>query len=142
MADNKTISLEEVAHMATLSRLSVSEEEQTLFARQMGDILAYMDVLARVDTNDVEPLYSPAQHPAPCGTMCRPGGVSVAKYSPTRPRPMVNISSCPASSSAVPEQYCSGPALCSSPAITRAGASRTTTHTLRKPQCRTYLRTP
>ena len=28
--------------MATLSRLSVSEEEQTLFARQMGDILAYM----------------------------------------------------------------------------------------------------
>ena len=65
MADNKTISLEEVAHMATLSRLSVSEEEQTLFARQMGDILAYMDVLARVDTSDVEPLYSPAPHPGP-----------------------------------------------------------------------------
>ena len=65
MADNKTINLEEVSHMASLSRLSVSEEEQTLFARQMGDILAYMDVLARVDTNDVEPLYSPAQHPGP-----------------------------------------------------------------------------
>ena len=45
--------------------MSVSEEEQTLFARQMGDILAYMDVLARVDTKDVEPLYSPAQHPGP-----------------------------------------------------------------------------
>lgn len=65
MADNKNISLEEVAHMATLSRLSVSEEEQTLFARQMGDILTYMDVLARVDTKDVEPLYSTAQHPGP-----------------------------------------------------------------------------
>lgn len=65
MADNKTISLKEVAHMATLSRLSVSEEEQALFARQMGDILAYMDVLARVDTSGVEPLYSPAQHPGP-----------------------------------------------------------------------------
>ena len=63
MADNKTISLDEVTHMATLSRLSVSKEEQTLFARQMGDILAYMDVLAQVDTSDVEPLYSPAQHP-------------------------------------------------------------------------------
>jgi len=64
MADNKTISLEEVAHMATLSRLSVSEEEQTLFARQMGDILAYMDVLARVDTNNVEPLQpGPASRP-------------------------------------------------------------------------------
>lgn len=65
MADNKTISLEEVGHMATLSRLSVTDEEQALFARQMGDILAYMDVLARVDTNEVEPLYSPAQHPGP-----------------------------------------------------------------------------
>ena len=65
MADNKTLNLEEVSHMAALSRLSVSEEEQTLFARQMGDILAYMDVLAQVDTNDVEPLYSPAQHPGP-----------------------------------------------------------------------------
>ena len=65
MADNKTINLDEVIHMASLSRLSVSEEEKTLFARQMGDILAYMDVLARVDTNDVEPLYSPAQHPGP-----------------------------------------------------------------------------
>ena len=65
MADNKTISLEEVAHMGTLSRLSVTEEEQALFSRQMGDILAYMDVLARVDTNEVEPLYSPAQHPGP-----------------------------------------------------------------------------
>ena len=65
MADNKTINLDEVSHLASLSRLSVSEEEKTLFARQMGDILAYMDVLARVDTNDVEPLYSPAQHPGP-----------------------------------------------------------------------------
>ena len=63
MADSKTINLAEVSHMASLSRLSVSEEEQTLFARQMGDILAYMDVLAQVDTSDVEPLYSPAQHP-------------------------------------------------------------------------------
>ena len=33
MADNKTINLAEVSHMAALSRLSVSEEEQTLFAR-------------------------------------------------------------------------------------------------------------
>ncbi len=65
MAENKTISPEEVAHMAALSRLSVSEEEQALFARQFGDILGYMDVLARVDTENVEPLYSPAQHTAP-----------------------------------------------------------------------------
>lgn len=65
MAEKNIISREEVAHMAALSRLSVNEEEQDLFARQIGDILAYMDVLARVDTSDVEPLYSPAQHPGP-----------------------------------------------------------------------------
>lgn len=66
MAQNKGIGLKEVAHMAELSRLTVSEEEQTLFARQLDDILGYMDVLAKVDTSEVEPLYSPAQHrPAP-----------------------------------------------------------------------------
>ena len=66
MAQNKGIGLKEVAHMAELSRLTVSEEEQTLFARQLDDILGYMYVLAKVDTSRAEPLYSPAQHqPAP-----------------------------------------------------------------------------
>ncbi|HJA79752.1 Asp-tRNA(Asn)/Glu-tRNA(Gln) amidotransferase subunit GatC [uncultured Desulfovibrio sp.] len=58
----KTISQEDVAHMATLSRLDVTPDEQALFARQFGDILAYMDVLAQVDTSDIAPLYSPVQH--------------------------------------------------------------------------------
>ena len=48
--------------MAQLSRLSVSEQEQELFARQLGDILGYMDVLAKVDTSAVEPLNSPVRH--------------------------------------------------------------------------------
>lgn len=56
------ISKETVAHMATLARLSVTEEEKALFAQQFGDILAYMDVLSRVDTTGVEPLYSPVLH--------------------------------------------------------------------------------
>ena len=64
MAENKNIGPKDVAHMAALSRLSVGKEEQALFARQLGDILRYMDVLAQVDTAEVEPLYSPAQHPA------------------------------------------------------------------------------
>lgn len=59
---SQEISKETVAHMATLARLSVTEEEKALFARQFGDILAYMDVLSRVDTTDVEPMYSPALH--------------------------------------------------------------------------------
>ena len=53
MAQNKGIGLKEVAHMAELSRLTVSEEEQTLFARQLDDILGYMNVLAKVDTSGV-----------------------------------------------------------------------------------------
>ena len=47
MAEPNNISREEVAHMAALSRLRVSDEEQKLFARQFGDILGYMDVLAQ-----------------------------------------------------------------------------------------------
>ena len=62
MAENKGIGSKEGAHMAQLSRLSLSGQEQELFARQLGDILGYMDVLAKVDTSAVEPLYSPAQH--------------------------------------------------------------------------------
>ena len=62
MSENKGIGSKEVAHMAQLSRLSVGEQEQALFARQLGDILGYMDVLAKVDTSAVEPLYSPVRH--------------------------------------------------------------------------------
>lgn len=61
---SKPVSREEVRHMAALSRLAVTEEEERLFARQFGDILAHMDLLSRVDTKDVEPLYSPHAHAA------------------------------------------------------------------------------
>ena len=131
MADNKTISLEEVAHMATLSRLSVSEEEQTLFARQMGDILAYMDVLARVDTKDVEPLYSPAQHPGPLRD-------DVSARRRERNEVLANAPE------ADGEYFILlWPGQCSSPAQSPAPAHTAPKRTaLRKPQCRTYLRTP
>lgn len=58
----RTVDAGAVEAMARLSRLEVDEKEKALFARQFGDILAYMDVLARVDTAGVEPLYSPAGH--------------------------------------------------------------------------------
>lgn len=58
------VSREEVRHMAELSRLAVTEEEERLFARQFGGILAHMDLLSRVDTEGVEPLYSPLVHAA------------------------------------------------------------------------------
>jgi aspartyl-tRNA(Asn)/glutamyl-tRNA(Gln) amidotransferase subunit C len=48
--------------MADLARLALGDEERDRFARQFRDILGYMDVLAKVDTQDVPPLYSPALH--------------------------------------------------------------------------------
>ena len=60
----RPVSREEVRHMAALSRLAVTEEEERLFARQFGDILAHMALLSKVDTEGVEPLYSPLAHAA------------------------------------------------------------------------------
>jgi aspartyl-tRNA(Asn)/glutamyl-tRNA(Gln) amidotransferase subunit C len=56
------ISPEEVAKVASLSRLDLPEDKLELFAGQLGDILAYMDKLGELDTDDVEPLYSPVKH--------------------------------------------------------------------------------
>lgn len=56
------ISSADVQKMASLARLSVDSPTQERFARQFGDILQYMDVLRGIDTQGVEPLYSPVQH--------------------------------------------------------------------------------
>ncbi|MCR4666624.1 MAG: Asp-tRNA(Asn)/Glu-tRNA(Gln) amidotransferase subunit GatC [Desulfovibrio sp.] len=53
------IGIEEVRHMAALSRLAVTEEEERLFAGQFAAIVEYMNVLQDIDVNGVEPLYSP-----------------------------------------------------------------------------------
>lgn len=58
----REISPEEVRHLAQLSRIVVSAEEERLFCRQFGDILGYVEILNDVDTSGVEPLYSPVQH--------------------------------------------------------------------------------
>lgn len=59
MGDSHEISREEVLHMARLSRLKVNERELEMFRVQFARILGHMDMLARVDTEGVEPLYSP-----------------------------------------------------------------------------------
>ncbi|OIN99251.1 MAG: asparaginyl/glutamyl-tRNA amidotransferase subunit C [Desulfovibrionaceae bacterium CG1_02_65_16] len=53
------ISSEEVAKVARLSRLDLTQEKTEQYAAQLGDILGYMDKLAELDTTDVEPLYTP-----------------------------------------------------------------------------------
>jgi aspartyl-tRNA(Asn)/glutamyl-tRNA(Gln) amidotransferase subunit C len=56
------ISPEEVAKVASLSRLDLSQDKLELFAGQLGDILDYMDKLGELDTDAVEPMYSPVTH--------------------------------------------------------------------------------
>lgn len=61
---SKEISIDEVRHMARLSRLVLGEEEEKLLAVQLGSIIGHMNVLNIVPTDGIEPLYSPARHPA------------------------------------------------------------------------------
>lgn len=57
-----TITRDEVAKIASLARLDLPEDKLELFAGQLGDILDYMDKLGELDTEQVEPLYSPVKH--------------------------------------------------------------------------------
>ncbi len=49
------ITKEQVEHVARLARLEVSEDEKTVFARQLSGILTYIDQLKGLDTAGVEP---------------------------------------------------------------------------------------
>lgn len=49
------LSKEEVLHIAQLARLQLNPEEVGLIARQMNDILIYMEQLNELDTAGVEP---------------------------------------------------------------------------------------
>ena len=59
------LSLEEAAKVAKLARLKLDPEKLERFSSQLDDILSYMDLLNSLDTKDVEPLYSPCEHPSP-----------------------------------------------------------------------------
>ncbi len=50
------ISRKEVEKVSLLGRLHLSEEELGKMTSQLGDILGYMDLLAEVDTENVEPM--------------------------------------------------------------------------------------
>lgn len=56
---SKEITVADVRHMAKLSRLAVTETEEQVFARQFAQIIEHINVLNKVDTTGIEPLYSP-----------------------------------------------------------------------------------
>jgi aspartyl-tRNA(Asn)/glutamyl-tRNA(Gln) amidotransferase subunit C len=53
-----TLPPEEVAKIARLARLKLSSDELTLYSRQIGQILDFMNVLREVDTTGIEPMVS------------------------------------------------------------------------------------
>ena len=49
------ISKQEVIHVARLARLTIDDAQLDQFAAQLGDILAYVEKLNRLDTDGVDP---------------------------------------------------------------------------------------
>lgn len=56
------ISRDEVAHLARLSRLALTEEELIHFAEQIDGIVATVAAVEEVDTEGVAPLSHPTQN--------------------------------------------------------------------------------
>jgi aspartyl-tRNA(Asn)/glutamyl-tRNA(Gln) amidotransferase subunit C len=50
------VTVETVDHVARLACLSLSAEERETFARQLGEMLAYVESIQALDTKDVEPM--------------------------------------------------------------------------------------
>ncbi|MFC1484992.1 Asp-tRNA(Asn)/Glu-tRNA(Gln) amidotransferase subunit GatC [bacterium] len=51
-----TLTIKDVEHVAKLSRLNLSQEEQEKFTNQLATILEYIEKLKELDTEDIEPM--------------------------------------------------------------------------------------
>lgn len=49
------LTTDQIRHIAKLARLKLSEGEAEKYAKELGSILGYVDMLQGVDTNGVEP---------------------------------------------------------------------------------------
>lgn len=52
---NNKITQEEVRHVAKLAKLTLTDQEVGKFQQQLSDVLEYVEVLSRVDTDGIEP---------------------------------------------------------------------------------------
>jgi len=50
------LTIEDVRHVAHLARLDIADEDLAQFVSQLSDILAYVDKLSAVATEDVKPM--------------------------------------------------------------------------------------
>jgi aspartyl-tRNA(Asn)/glutamyl-tRNA(Gln) amidotransferase subunit C len=55
------LTLEQVDYVANLGRLTLEEDAKKLYQAQLDDILKYMDMLAEVNTDHVEPMAGPVE---------------------------------------------------------------------------------
>ncbi len=53
-----SLSQKEVEHIAKLARLTLTDEEKTLYGEQLSAILEHFDALEKVDTDHIPPLAS------------------------------------------------------------------------------------
>lgn len=51
------IDKQRVEYVARLARLEITEEEKELYTEQLGNILNYVEMLNKLDTKDVAPLF-------------------------------------------------------------------------------------
>ena len=47
---------DDVKHIAKLCRLTIREEDLERFAKELSEILSYIEMLSEVDTSDIEPM--------------------------------------------------------------------------------------
>jgi aspartyl-tRNA(Asn)/glutamyl-tRNA(Gln) amidotransferase subunit C len=59
------IDREEVKRVASLARLSVSDEEADRLAAELDSFLGYIETLRELDTSDIEPTSHPIPLPTP-----------------------------------------------------------------------------
>jgi aspartyl-tRNA(Asn)/glutamyl-tRNA(Gln) amidotransferase subunit C len=78
--DRSTLTRDEVAHLARLARLAVTEDELDLFAGQLDVILGAVARIGDVAAADIEP----TSHAVPLQNVLRPDGVA-----PSLPRDAV-----------------------------------------------------
>ena len=51
------ISLDQLRHIAKLARLEIKPEKENYLAEQLSETAAYIDVLSKLDTKNIEPTY-------------------------------------------------------------------------------------
>ena len=62
-----SIKKDTIKYVADLARLSLTEAEEELYAKQLNDILGYMDKLNSLDTKNIDPM----SHAASLGNVLR-----------------------------------------------------------------------